>query len=246
VTAGDGVVRVGVEIAAPVDLVWAWLTEPERIPRWFGWEHDALEGEIDALLVDGVAKSRSLLRFGTNGAGVFRLEELGDVTRVTLARRADELDPDAPFDGLDEGWTTFLQTLRLALERHPDEPRRILQFQGPLRAPGSSGEAPGDGSVAEALGLGGLTGLAPGDRYAAETTAGERLEGELWFRSPHQLGLTVDAWGDGLLVVVEQPADDARPYGGGQLFLSSYGLDPAAFAGLFERWTAWSRATFAR
>ncbi|WP_022929098.1 hypothetical protein [Patulibacter americanus] len=238
-TAGDGVVRVGVEIAAPVDHVWEWLTEPALIPRWFGWEHDALEGEIDALFVDGVAKSRGLLRFGTNGAGVFRLEELGELTRLTLARRADELDPAAPFDGLDEGWTTFLQTLRLALERHPDEPRRVLQFQGPLR----TAAAP---PVLEALGLAGLADLAPGERYAAETAAGERLEGELWFRSPHQLGLTVDAWGDGLLVVVDQPVDDARPFGGGQLFLSSYGLDDAAFAGLFERWTRWSSTTFAR
>lgn len=238
-TAGDGVVRVGVEIAAPVDRVWVWLTEPELIPRWFGWEHDALEGEIDALFVDGVAKSRSLGRFGTNGAGVFRVEELGEVTRLTLARRADELDPDAPFDGLDEGWTTFVQTLRLALERHPDEARRVLQFQGPLPA----ADAP---PVLEALGLAAVADLVPGDRYAADVAAGERLEGELWFRSPHQLGLTVDAWGDGLLVVVDQPADDARPYGGAQLFLSSYGLDDAAFAGLFERWTRWSSAAFAR
>lgn len=238
-TAGDGVVRVGVEIAAPADRVWEWLTEPALIPRWFGWEHDALEGEIDALFVDGVAKSRSLGRFGTNGAGVFRVEELGEITRLTLARRADELDPDAPFDGLDEGWTTFVQTLRLALERHPDDARRVLQFQGPLPGP----DAP---PVLEALGLAAVADLAPGTRYAADTAAGERLTGELWFRSPHQLGLTVDAWGDGLLVVVDQPADDHRPFGGGQLFLSSYGLDGAAFAGLFERWTRWSSAAFAR
>ena len=27
----------------------------------------------------------------------------------------------------------------------------------------------------------------------------------MWFRSPHQLGLTVDAWGPGLLLLAEAP-----------------------------------------
>jgi hypothetical protein len=235
----EGPVRVALEIAAPAQDVWAWLTEPALIPRWFGWEHDALEQEIDLIFLDGVAKSRELLRFETNGAGLLRLEDLGERTWLTLSRRPEEReDPEAPFDGVDEGWTTFLQTLRLGVERHRDEERRVLQFQGAWR----SDDAP---SAAEELGLGAVADLAVGAPYAATTPAGEALAGEVWFRSAHQLGLTVAGWNDGLLVVVERPPDDARPHGGGQLLLSSYGQDPAAYAAHFERWTAWSRAAFA-
>jgi hypothetical protein len=239
VAAAEGPVRVALEIAAPAEHVWAWLTEPALIPRWFGWEHDGLEQEIDLIFLDGVARSRQLLRFETNGAGLLRLEDLGERTWLTLSRRPEEReDPDAPFDGVDEGWTTFLQTLRLGVERHRDEERRVLQFQGPHR----DADAP---STAEALGLAAATTLPVGARYAATTPSGEELAGEVWFRSAHQLGLTVEGWGDGLLVVVERPPDDARPHGGGQLFLSSYGQDPAAYAAHFERWTAWTRRAFA-
>ncbi len=40
--------------------------------------------------------------------------------------------------------------------------------------------------------------------------AGEQLTGEVWFRSQHQLGLTVDAWGPGLLVLAEAPKSERR------------------------------------
>jgi hypothetical protein len=244
-TADDDPLRLRVVVAAPVDAVWSWLTDPELVPRWFGWEHDSLDDEIAMIFVDGVARSREKLRFETNGGGLFLLQETPAGTVVELRRPAEDSHADgagrdekadAGFDGIDEGWTTFVQQLRLGVERHPDEERRALELGGKL----PTADAP---QAWEALGLADAAVLEVGARYAATTPFGEELAGEVWFRSRHQLGLTVDGWGHGLLVSVQRPADDARPHGGVQLVLTSYGLEPEAFAGWFERWTRWTRAT---
>jgi hypothetical protein len=231
-TADDDPVRLRVVVAAPADVVFAWLTEPPLIGRWFGWEHDQLEDEITMIFVDGASRSPSKLRFETNGGGLFLLEETPAGTVVEVRRAAVDNDPALSFDAIDEGWTTFVQQLRLGLERHPDDERRVLELAGKhLRA-----DAP---RTWDALGLSEAAGLEVGARYAATTPFGEELRGEVWFRTPHQLGLTVDAWGDGLLVAVQQPEDDARPFGGGQLVLTSYGLDEQAYGAWFGRWQAW-------
>lgn len=225
-TADDDPLRLRVVVAAPVDRVWSWLTEPGLIARWFGWEYDALDGEIDMIFVDGAARSRSLLRLETNGGGLFRLHE--DPTGTVLELRREPPADDAAFDGIDEGWTTFVHQLRLGVERHHDEERRTFELQG-KRGPD---DPPG---VFGRLGLGAAAELEVGARYAATTPFGEELAGEVWFRSAHQLGLTVDGWGDGLLVAVDRPPDDdGHPYGGVQLVLTFYGSDGDGFAGWFE------------
>lgn len=232
-TADSDPLRVRAVVAAPVDTVWERLTDPAHIGRWFGWEHDALDDEIAMIFVDGAAVSREKLRFETNGGGLFLLAESPAGTVVEVRRPAEDGDPDAGFDGIDEGWTTFVQQLRLCAERHPDDDRRAIELAGKHL----SADAPG---TWEALGLATAAELEVGAPYAATTPFGEELTGEVWFRSPHQLGLTVDGWGDGLLVAVQRPADDERPFGSGQLVLTSYGLDDDGFAGWFQRWTRWT------
>lgn len=232
-TADTDPVRVRVVIAAPIDVVWDRLTAPEAIGRWFGWEHDALDEEIAMIFVDGASVSREKRRFETNGGGLFLLSESPAGTVVEVRRPAEDADPEAAFDGIDEGWTTFVQQLRLCAERHPDDERRAVELAGKhLRA-----DAPGTWA---GLGLADVAELEVGARYAARTPFGEELAGEVWFRSPHQLGLTVESWGDGLLVAVQRPADDERPFGAGQLVLTSYGLGDEAFAEWFQRWTRWT------
>lgn len=238
-THDDDPLRLRTVVAAPIEVVWDWLTEPALIPRWFGWEHDSLDHEIEMIFVDGVARSPSLRRFETNGGGLFRLTASPAGTLLELRRPVADADPDAPFDDIDEGWTTFVQALRLGVERHPDEERRAIELQGRWPAAGTPG-------TWAALGLAEAAGLEVGAGYVATTPFGETLEGEVWFRSPHQLGLTVRGWGDGLLVAVQRPADDDRPHGAGQLVLSTYGLDEVAFAEHFQRWNRWARGAFAR
>ena len=68
---------------------------------------------------------------------------------------------------------------------------------------------------------------------------GENVACELWFRSANQLGVTVDAWGEGLLIVARTPPSDVKPRGAAMAVLSTYGLDETAFEDLNARWTAW-------
>jgi len=68
--------------------------------------------------------------------------------------------------------------------------------------------------------------------------------GEVWFLARHQTGVTVDAWGDGLLVVVDQPPTDKRPRGTTMMTLTTYGLSETALADLQTRWQGWWDARF--
>ncbi len=64
------------------------------------------------------------------------------------------------------------------------------------------------------------------------------MSGEVWFRSDHQLGVTVDAWGhDGLLVAVGAPS--AVSGGTAMAILTTYRLDNTRFGDLDSRWTRW-------
>jgi hypothetical protein len=56
--------------------------------------------------------------------------------------------------------------------------------------------------------------------------------GDLWFRSEHQVGVTVDQYGPGLLLVTKA-RDQAS------MTLSLYGVDDAAVADLTTRWSEW-------
>jgi hypothetical protein len=60
------------------------------------------------------------------------------------------------------------------------------------------------------------------------------VEGEPWFRSEHQRGMLVPAWGDGLLVVAHQPEKQTA-----MAVLTTYDLDEAALAELGSTWLAW-------
>lgn len=58
--------------------------------------------------------------------------------------------------------------------------------------------------------------------------------GEPWFRSAHQVGTRVPAWGDGLLVTAHVPAKNAA-----MAVITTYGMDDAAFDELDTAARAW-------
>lgn len=219
-----GVERVIVEVtvAAPVDVVWKALRDPAEIRRWHGWEYDGLEAEIDMIFIADVSVSEERRTLDT-GEGVFQLEPRGaqTIVRVTRAGPARDAGWEEVYDEIDEGWLTFVQQLRFALERHPGEDRRTLFLAGRLRA--ENGRLPAD-----ALGIAPANVGLVGESYEATTAVGA-LAGEVWFRSVHQLGLTVDGFGDGLVIVTEQPA----------LVLTTYGLDDDSFDRLRAHWAEW-------
>ena len=68
---------------------------------------------------------------------------------------------------------------------------------------------------------------------------GQDVGGELWFRSDQQLGISVDAWGDGLLVVSSAEPSPRKPNGAAMAILTTYGLDDSQLAELEARWRSW-------
>jgi uncharacterized protein YndB with AHSA1/START domain len=112
-----------VVIAAPADAVWRALREPSEIRRWFGWDYDGLDEEIEYIFqsqakADDAAR---LLDFGEGGA--IALEDRGDATAVRVTRAVAD-----GYDEVNEGWITFVQQLRFYLERHRGRERRTVHI----------------------------------------------------------------------------------------------------------------------
>ena len=218
-----------VTIAAPVEEVWRALRDPAEIRRWFGWEHDGIEAEIEQIFVDEAEPSEDERTISWSHGDVFELEPRGAHTVVRVSRPAPA---EGAWDDIFEGWTMFVQQLRFALERHPGRERRVFQLW--------SGRDPAAALPTHALGLSGLGSGAIGQRYELDSPVGERLAGVIWYRSPHQIGVSVDAYGDGLIVVA---ASDSAP-GRGMAIVTTYGLDDAAFERVRARWAAWWQAVY--
>lgn len=221
-------VAVEVTIAAPIEVVWRALRDRTEIRRWHGWDYDQLDAEIEEIFFS--AATEDAQHALDTGGGVFELEEHGPTTvvRVVMAAPPDDASWRGFYDDIRQGWTTFAQQLRFALERHRGDDRSTVYVSGPAREPGQPG-------VIELLGLGAVAQLPSGERYRASAATGDELAGEVWFRTGHQLGLTVKAWGDGLLVVT----DKWSPDGASGAILSTYGLDAGALAALRQRWQDW-------
>jgi hypothetical protein len=227
-------VLVELLIAAPIDEVWRALREPAEIARWFGWKYPGLKEEIDLIFAADATADDSAHRILFQETGdVFSLESRGDYTIVRLTRAAPvDGTWDDIYDDTVEGWTTFLQQLRFTLERHPRDERRTVYISGRSRASG-------DPDPLVALGLEALATAQVGGRYTIRVATGDTLHGSIWFRSKHQIGLTADECGDGLLVVARRPATAGSPHGGGMAVLTFYGSGDRDFEAWRERWHAW-------
>jgi uncharacterized protein YndB with AHSA1/START domain len=216
-----------VTVAAPVETVWDALRDPKKIRHWHGWdfeENGGLDAEIDLIYQQNFTADEAGHVLNVQGGDVFRLEPDGDGCRVTLTRAPHSDDPewDQYYDDVTEGWITFMHQLKFAVERHPGEERRTVFLSG-SSVPGG---VPIDLAGAE------------GSPYRAEL-AGQQVHGTVWFRSEHQLGLTVDEWRDGLVVLSQVGPSETKPDGAAMAVLSTYGLDDASYDALSARWTGW-------
>ncbi|KPI13274.1 hypothetical protein OK006_3662 [Actinobacteria bacterium OK006] len=220
--------RIEVTIAAPVDVVWDALRSKDKIRHWMGWDYEGLPGEIDLIFFTGTVENASARTLTLHGGDEFRLEPHGEGTRVTLTRvpRGDNPDRDAYYDDVTEGWVTFLQQLKFAVERHPGAVRRTLSFVG------------GNDNAVHLIDALDLADIAAGTPFQ-RNLLGEDVAGDMWFRSDHQLGITVDAWGNGLLIVSSADPSPSKPNGVAMAILSTYDLDDAQLAELDSRWRPW-------
>ena len=112
-----------VVIAAPADVVWRALREPREIRRWFGWDYDGLDEEIQQLFLDEAAAYDAERVLDMGVGGVIALEDRGDATAVGVTRAAGD-----DYDDVNEGWITFVQQLRFYLERHRGRERRTVHI----------------------------------------------------------------------------------------------------------------------
>ena len=234
-------VLVEILVAAPIETVWKALREPAEMCRWFGWNYPRLAEDIDMMFFQNTHADEATHTISDKGGmpDRFELEAQGAQTIVRVIRAAPVTDASwqGIYDDVNEGWLTFFQQLKFALERHPGAERRTVFLNG--RASSTATPQP-----AEALGLGPVAIVPVGERYAIETAAGEKLAGTVWYRAPYQLGLTVDGYGDGLLIVCARPRTEKSHHGGGSIVLTTYGLDDAAFGRLADRWKTWWAATY--
>ncbi|GLS00323.1 hypothetical protein GCM10007859_03270 [Brevundimonas denitrificans] len=223
-------VLVEVTVPAPAHAVWAALRDPQKIKDWFGWDADTLKDEIDFIFVthaEADEARRTVTFVGVNDR--YEVEATGATTSlVRVVRSAPAGDWSDVFDGMIEGWISFTWQLAFAFARHPGQTRRTLFFSGPPRA---------DRLARSLLGLDAAP--APGERWAMPLGPDDGASGEVWFLARHQTGVTVDAWGDGLLVVVDQPPTGKNPRGTTMMTLTTYGLGEAALAELQTRWQGW-------
>lgn len=223
--------RIEVAAAASADAAWQALRDPAVIRQWHGWDTDELESEIDSIYFTDVVEEADRRTLVVNGGDRFEVRPDGDGVRIRLIRAPLSGDPesDVYYDDITEGWRSFLQQLRFALERRPGMRRRTLFF---------ADRGTYSGTVIERLGLDAVAGQPAGSRYTA-TIAGEDVAGEVWFRSANQLGVTVDAWGEGLLVIAGTAPSEADPAGTSMAILSTYDLDDTDFGQLQARWSGW-------
>lgn len=210
------------------------LREPARVAQWHGWEADDLAEEINGIYFEkDVVEAPDHTSLTTHGGDVFDLRPVPNGTQVSVTRAA--LDHNSEWAAWDEditqGWLTFLQQLRFALERHPHGKRRTLYFELP----------DAQGSAIEKLGLSEVP--KPGEPYELTLATGEEISGNVWYRSNHQVGLSVHSYAehrDGLLIVADHPViAGVRPDGGARVIVSTYDLGAHKLESIRSLWDGW-------
>lgn len=229
-------VMVEVTVSVPPDEAWRALRDPAILADWFGWDSESLDAEIQYIFFDhaeAADDAERVLRFG-GMPDRFEVEPRGDGSVVRLVRSGStrsEADWGGVYDDMVTGWITFVQQLAFMLNRGKGR-RRTIYLSGMAADAGAP-------VPSKALGLDTIRGLKVGDRCRL-AGPGETLSGALAFTTTLQTGVTVDGWGDGLLIVIDRPhgtAGIAEP--GGYMVLTTYDLHDAAFADLERRWKAW-------
>jgi hypothetical protein len=116
-------VIVEVVIEAQLETVWRALRDRAEIRRWFGWETDELEEEIEYIFFAASKADDDAHVIDGGPGGVISLEGRGDQTVVRVTRAAPAGGWEGVYDEVNEGWLTFIQQLRFYLERQPGRER---------------------------------------------------------------------------------------------------------------------------
>ena len=217
---------LSVHINADARQVWLMLREPRLVRQWHGWEAETLDAEIQSIFfAPSVIEGPNHTFLTVDGGDTFRIEPVQDGCVVTIER------VEAEADEITEGWITFLQQLRFALERHPSGTRRTAFFMG---------EPADGGSIIGKLNAEQLQ--QPGDSYSLDLPDEHELTGSVWFRTENQVGLTVSDYadhGEGLVILADQPSLEGP--GSSLVVISTYGLGAKALRTAWGSWDAFRR-----
>ena len=242
---------VAVDIPVPLATLWPYLREPDLVRRWYGWDHELLDGEIRTVFGTGPVEAHDVVGESTIRTLTWPHHDvmvtarssvsLPGHTRLSVTRRSHQ--GEAVFDGIrdevDEGWIAFVHQLAFAVTVHPGEERRTLSVFG-LDAGG-----PGD-RLLDHAGIAGIRSVPVGGHVQARRPDGTLLGGTIDYMTPMQFGLRLHGISAIYFVIMETPAAAAPPHGTVGAILSTYGLDPGTFDEVRERWDAWWAASMPR
>lgn len=207
-------------IKASIKAVWDALRQKQKLAQWFGWDYEGLGAEINDIYFTNVREEgegdpvrRSLT---VNGGDTFILIARGGGTELHLVRRPlDGTAEDNYYDTITEGWISFVEQLRFMLEYKPEDMRTTIVTHQQL-----------DKDII--LGQWGLPNPQEGQNFKGHLE-GVEVSGSVRFRTPQQIGLLVDGWGPGLLIV--QFSENMQ-------LLTTYELEDETFRKLAEKWGA--------
>ena len=121
----DGL-RIEVTLPGSVEDVWPAFREPDLLRQWHGWEDESLDDEIRMIFADGTVVEDDGRTLHVGGHR-FTFDEIGAQTIVRVTRATPpsggDMDWDAYYDDIDEGWLQFLQQLRFGMTHHWGETR---------------------------------------------------------------------------------------------------------------------------
>ena len=140
-----------IELTLPAEIhdAWPYLRDPALIRRWFGWDYDGLDHEIEVIFLQEAAVDETdhalQWRDGIQDGDRIELAERSggeasgrDTSGLETILRVFRNPPPQGFDPIAEGWISFAHQLRFALE-HPGQERRTLRLTGgriPSELPG--------------------------------------------------------------------------------------------------------------
>lgn len=243
------------EIDAPVDAVWRAITEARRLEQWFPVEARVTPGLDGSIWLSWGAGSEGEGRIfhwepnkhfgwgeefgGQRMATDFYLEARGNktVVRVVTSGFSDDPQWDDDFHMIEGGWMYFMAHLKVYLETHREETRRLSSSREQMAI--SKREA--FDRLTRALGF--STPPAVRERFTVTTSQGDVLEGSVLALNPGvQFGVEIDNLNHALLFVeMEGKKDAAKP----ALWLSTYGLPERDGAALADRMRALYKAALA-
>ena len=234
---------VSLDIPLPPDVVWEHVREPELIRRWYGWEREDLDEDIQRIFVEQAevehdrvpGTSIRRLRWHHHEDLELRCRDQNPAHTLVTVHRAGR-DLSVSFDGVrdvvDENWISSLHQLHFALTVHPGEERRTLSIHGLDAGPRLD-------PLMVRAGLHGARGVPIGGNVEASRPDGTRVGGTVVYRTDLQFGVWLHGIAESLLVIQEVPVASHPPHGAVNAILSTYGLSAELLAEARRRWAGW-------